>query len=73
LKEASARVVLYPLSAFRAMSQVALKVYKCIREQGTQKPVLPLMQTREELYEILNYKEYEAKIDALLAKEKKIG
>jgi methylisocitrate lyase len=70
LKEASVSLALYPLSAFRAMSQAALKVYKCIRENGTQSAMLPIMQTREDLYEILDYKAYEAQVDTLLAEEK---
>jgi methylisocitrate lyase len=70
LKEASVSLVLYPLSAFRAMSQVALRVYKCIKENGTQSAMLPIMQTREDLYEILDYKTYEAQVDAFLAEEK---
>jgi methylisocitrate lyase len=71
LKEASVRIVLYPLSAFRAMSQAALNVYKCIKDEGSQKSLLPLMQAREQLYEILNYNECEAKLDA--AQEKVNG
>ncbi|MBY0358227.1 MAG: methylisocitrate lyase [Candidatus Obscuribacterales bacterium] len=71
LKEASVSLVLYPLSAFRAMSQAALRVYQCIKEQGTQAPMLPIMQTREELYEVLDYKTYEAKVDSFLLQEKK--
>lgn len=70
LKGASVGLVLYPLSAFRAMSQAALKVYQCIREEGTQAAVLPLMQTRNELYEMLDYKTYEAKVDSLLLEKK---
>jgi len=58
-------LVLYPLSAFRAMSAAALKVYSTIREQGSQQEVVPLMQTRAELYEVLGYHDYEQKLDAL--------
>jgi methylisocitrate lyase len=58
-------LVLYPLSAFRAMSAAALQVYQTIRGQGTQASSLPQMQTREELYQILNYYAYEEKLDEL--------
>ena len=59
------RMVLYPLSAFRAMSQAALNVYGAIRADGTQKNVLDGMQTRNDLYEHLGYHEYEQKLNAL--------
>jgi methylisocitrate lyase len=59
------RLVLYPLSAFRAMSQAALGVYGAIRKDGTQKNVLNQMQTRAGLYDILGYHEYEQKLDEL--------
>lgn len=71
LRDASVKMVLYPLSAFRAMSQAALKVYKCIKTNGCQKAVLPLMQTRQELYDVLNYHSYEEKMDSLLLQEKR--
>ncbi len=71
LGEAGVRLVLYPLSAFRAMSRAALEVYETLRKDGTQEAVIPKMQTRAELYEVLNYHAYEAKLDALFAKEKK--
>jgi methylisocitrate lyase len=58
-------LVLYPLSAFRAMSAAALKVYRTIRTEGTQKQLLTEMQTRAELYDILNYSAYEQKMDDL--------
>lgn len=64
-------LVLYPLSAFRAMSAAALKVYQAIRSEGTQEGVVDLMQTRAELYEILDYYAYEEKLDTLFSKEKK--
>ncbi len=70
LAKAGVSLVLYPLSAFRAMSATALNVYKTIRKQGTQKNLLDKMQTREELYEILNYHSYEKKLDALFSKDK---
>jgi methylisocitrate lyase len=59
------RLVLYPLSAFRAMSKAALEVYGAIRREGTQKSVVPLMQTRAELYDTLGYLDYEKKLDEL--------
>jgi methylisocitrate lyase len=59
------RVVLYPLSAFRAMSAAALAVYREIREHGTQGALLDRMQTREDLYRVLDYYAYEQKLDAL--------
>jgi len=63
------RLVLYPLSAFRAMSKAALTVYQAIRAEGTQKSVLQLMQTRAELYDVLDYEAYERKLDALFGKQ----
>jgi methylisocitrate lyase len=65
LRSAGAGLVLYPLSAFRAMNKAALNVYQTIRRDGTQKSVLDTMQTRAELYEFLNYHTYEEKLDAL--------
>jgi methylisocitrate lyase len=59
------RLVLYPLSAFRAMSRAALTVYESLRKDGTQKSVVDLMQTRAELYDVLGYDEYEKKLDEL--------
>jgi methylisocitrate lyase len=59
------RLVLYPLSAFRAMSRAALAVYEALRKDGTQKSVVDLMQTRAELYDVLGYNEYEKKLDEL--------
>ena len=59
------RLVLYPLSAFRAMSNAALAVYGALRKEGTQKSVVSLMQTRAELYDVLGYNEYERKLDEL--------
>jgi len=70
LRDAGARLVLYPLSAFRAMSQAAAAVYGAIRTQGTQKDLLDRMQTRKELYEVLDYHAYEDKLDALFAQQK---
>ena len=70
LEQAGVKLILYPLSAFRAMSQAALQVYETIRQQGTQKSLLSTMQTREQLYDILNYYQYEQKLDDLFAKGK---
>lgn len=66
LKDAGVSLVLYPLSAFRAMSAAALNVYQTLRREGTQKDVVHTMQTRAELYEFLDYHEYERKLDRLL-------
>jgi methylisocitrate lyase len=63
------KLVLYPLSAFRAMSKAALNVYQAIRRDGTQKLVLDSMQTRAELYDILNYEAYERKLNELFSRE----
>lgn len=63
-------MVLYPLSAFRAMSQAALKVYQAIRQDGTQAHVMDSMQTRADLYQYLDYYAYEDKLDALFGKDK---
>lgn len=71
LREAGASLVLYPLSAFRAMNKAALNVYETIRRDGTQKNVLDQMQTRMELYDHLGYHEYEQKLDELFVQEKK--
>ena len=70
LTKAGVSLILYPLSAFRAMSKAALNVYHTIRESGTQKNSLDTMQTREDLYKILDYYSYEEKYDALFAKGK---
>jgi len=65
LRSASVALALYPLSAFRAMNLAALRTYEAIRSKGTQKDVLPQMQTREELYDFLDYHAYERKLDEL--------
>ncbi|VVC76080.1 Methylisocitrate lyase [Aquicella siphonis] len=70
LQKAGIQLILYPLSAFRAMSHAANRVYETIRTAGTQKSVLPEMQTREQLYDVLNYYQYEQKLDDLFAKGK---
>ena len=69
LREAGIRMVLYPLSAFRAQSKAALNVMATIRKNGTQRDILDTMQTREELYEILGYHEYEKTLDRLQTAE----
>jgi methylisocitrate lyase len=68
LRSAGVAIVLYPLSAFRAMNQAATKVYQAIRKDGTQKNVLGTMQTRDELYDYLNYHSYEKKLDELFSR-----
>jgi methylisocitrate lyase len=73
LRQAGVRLVLYPLSAFRAMSKAAATVYEAVRSQQTQQAVMSQMQTRAELYEVLNYHAYEEKLDALFAREKPEG
>jgi methylisocitrate lyase len=70
LGAAGVDIVLYCCAAYRAMNAAALKVYEAIRSEGTQKSVVPLMQTRAELYRYLDYHAYEAKLDALFAKGK---
>lgn len=70
LGEVGISMVLYPLSAFRAMSAAAEQVYQVIREKGSQKSVIEKMQTREELYKVLDYYAYEKKLNELLAQEK---
>lgn len=70
LKAAGVQMILYPLSAFRAMSEAAIHVYKTIRTQGTQQSVIADMQTRDQLYDVLNYHDYEQKLDELFAKGK---
>jgi methylisocitrate lyase len=71
LSSVGVSLALYPLSAFRAMSAAALQVYQTLRKEGTQKSMLPLMQTRAELYNYLNYYSYEKKLDELFSKEEK--
>ena len=71
LRSADVGIVLYPLSAFRAMNKAALHVYEELRRKGTQKTLLPEMQTREELYDIIGYHDYEKKLDELFARERR--
>jgi methylisocitrate lyase len=65
LRSAHVAIALYPLSAFRAMNRAAERVYQSIRKDGTQKHVVDSMQTREELYDVLDYHAYERKLDEL--------
>jgi methylisocitrate lyase len=67
LRAAGVAIALYPLSAFRAMNKAALAVYETLRHKGTQKDVLATMQTRDELYDYLDYHAYERKLDELFA------
>ena len=69
LGEAGCSIVLYPLSAFRAASAAALKVYQTLRAEGTQQNVLDTMQSRMDLYDYLGYHEFEQKLDSLFAAE----
>jgi len=71
LASAGVQLVLYPLSAFRAMSKAAEAVYGALRREGTQKHVLDLMQTRTDLYDVLGYHDYERKLDELFRREAK--
>jgi methylisocitrate lyase len=71
LAGAGVDMILYCCAAYRAMNAAALKVYEAIRAEGTQKSVLPLMQTRDDLYRYLGYHAYEQKLDELFAKDKK--
>jgi methylisocitrate lyase len=70
LKGADVDIVLYPLSAFRAMNKAAENVYETIRREGTQKSVVDTMQTRAELYDRIDYHSFEQKLDALFAQNK---
>ncbi len=67
LRRVGVSMALYPLSAFRAMSLAALNVYRAIRAEGTQQSVVGAMQTRDELYEVLGYRDFEEKLDRLFA------
>lgn len=70
LRTADVSMVLYPLSAFRAMNQAALEVYQAVKKDGTQQNVIGLMQTRADLYEHLGYHAFEQKLDELFKGEK---
>ena len=69
LKKAGVSIILHPLSAFRAMSKAAFEVYSSISNDGSVEKILEKMQSRDELYEILDYHTYEKKIDDLFSKE----
>jgi len=71
LADADVSLILYPLSAFRAMNAAALRVFRAIREKGTQESVVQTMQTRVELYDFLGYQDYERNLDQLFGKEEK--
>ena len=71
LAAAGVDIILYCCAAYRTMNAAALKVYETIRSEGTQKNILPLMQTRDELYRYLGYHAYEQKLDELFAKGRK--
>jgi len=68
LRSANVAMILYPLTAFRAMNKAALKTYENLRKTGTQKASIGEMQTREELYDIINYHSYEKKLDELFTR-----
>ena len=70
LRGADVGLVLYPLSAFRAMNKAAENVYNAVRRDGTQKNVVDTMQTRMELYDRINYHQFEQSLDALFAQKK---
>ena len=69
LASAGVKLALYPLSAFRAASKAALEVYRRLLEDGTQQNVVDTMQTRMELYDFLDYHDYEQKLDKLFSEE----
>lgn len=71
LASVGVNMVLYPLSAFRAMNQAALQVYQSIKQNGTQQACVPQMQTRNELYDYLDYLSYEQQLDSIFNHEKK--
>src|SRR4051812_38619042 len=68
LRAADVAMILYPLSGFRAMNKAALRVYEELRKKGSQKGVIGDMQTREELYDVINYHSYEKKLDELFTR-----
>jgi len=69
LASAGVGIVLYPLSAFRAMNKAAENVYQAIRRDGHQRNVIDTMQTREELYDRIGYHDYERRLDELFSKK----
>jgi methylisocitrate lyase len=70
LHSADVAIALYPLTAFRAMNKAALRVFETVRRDGSQKALLPEMQTREELYKFLDYHSYEKRLDELFSRGK---
>ena len=70
LKSVGVNMVLYPLSAFRAMNKAAETVYQAVRRDGHQRNVIDIMQTRDELYDRINYHAFESSIDTLFAQGK---
>ena len=70
LRSANVAMALYPLTAFRAMNKAALKVYETVRKTGSQKDVIADMQTRDQLYDYLDYHSYEKKLDELFTRER---
>jgi methylisocitrate lyase len=70
LRDAGVAIALYPLSAFRAMNQAALNVYRTLRRDGTQRAAVDSMQTRAELYDYLGYHAYEKTLDRLFARSR---
>ncbi|HXW68930.1 MAG TPA: methylisocitrate lyase [Dissulfurispiraceae bacterium] len=72
LRGADVSLILYPLTAFRAMSKAALSVYNTVRKQGTQKNIIDVMQTRDELYDYLDYHAFEKKLDKIFSREEKL-
>ena len=73
LAQAGVDIILYCCAAYRAMNAAALKVYETIRTEGTQKNVLPMMQSRDDLYRYLDYHAYEQKLDELFARNREQG
>jgi methylisocitrate lyase len=73
LASANVAIALYPLSAFRAMNAAALRVFQALRTEGTQKGVVETMQSRDDLYDYLDYHAYEQKLDQLFVREKRKG
>jgi methylisocitrate lyase len=69
MRDAGIRLVLYPLSAYRAMSAAAVLAYETIRQKGTQKDLIGRMQTRSDLYDVLDYHSFEQKLDQLYSKK----
>jgi len=70
LRSVGVSIALYPLSVFRAINRTAENVYHSIRQNGSQKDLLPIMQTREELYESINYHSYEQSLDSMFQRGK---